>query len=208
MATIQHSAIADADRHEAKGASSASSGQVLVANGDGTTTFRKLNYSDLNVKATAEGYLLDISSSNSAATQTPSAVDTPLQVVFGSASSTSNISISSTGAITFTVAGQYAIRYGFSFSGGTSGAVIFFRLLINDDPLEPVHRVAPSTNEITEFCETFFYDASAGDVLTFQISSDSSGAGIGGLAQASPNVSGWSSTPTAEVSIYKFSGIQ
>jgi hypothetical protein len=208
MAQIQHSAISDSDRHEAKGASTAAINQALFANGDGTTTFRKINYSDLNVKPTTKGYLLEINSSNTSATQTPGATDTELQVVFGSGTSTSNVAISSSGAITFSTAGQYAVRYGLAFSGGTSGAVLFFRLLVNGNPLEPTHRVAPSANEITEFCETFLYDAAAGDILTFQISSDSAGAGVGGLAQASPNASGWSSTPTAEVSIYKFSGIQ
>lgn len=37
---VQHANIADADRHEAKGASSASNNQVLTADGDGTTSFR------------------------------------------------------------------------------------------------------------------------------------------------------------------------
>lgn len=37
--TVQHVNIVDGDRHEAKGADSASNGQFLMANGDGTTTF-------------------------------------------------------------------------------------------------------------------------------------------------------------------------
>lgn len=37
---IQHSNIADADRHEAKGASTATLGQVLRSDGDGTTSFK------------------------------------------------------------------------------------------------------------------------------------------------------------------------
>lgn len=47
MANIQHSAIGDADRHEAKGASSAVSGSYLRGNGDGTTTFQLIPYSEL-----------------------------------------------------------------------------------------------------------------------------------------------------------------
>lgn len=47
MADVQHSTIADADRHEAKGASSASSGTYCRANGDGTTTFQAIPYSEV-----------------------------------------------------------------------------------------------------------------------------------------------------------------
>lgn len=43
MATnIEHKDIVDVDRHEPKGASSASLGQVLSSNGDGTTSFTDL----------------------------------------------------------------------------------------------------------------------------------------------------------------------
>lgn len=45
--SIQHSAIADADRHEPKGASTASNRQVLTAKGDGTTEFANTSYNDL-----------------------------------------------------------------------------------------------------------------------------------------------------------------
>lgn len=47
MANIQHSAISDADRHEPKGASSASTGQTIISNGDGTTSFGNYAYDDL-----------------------------------------------------------------------------------------------------------------------------------------------------------------
>lgn len=208
MANIQHNTLSDPDLHECKGAVAATAGQVIVAQGNGTAIFRKLNYTDLGTKVTVFGYVPVLSSSNTSATQIPSASDTAKQVLFGSAQSTTNVSNDALGNITFNVAGQYAIRYGFSFFGGTGGAVIFFRVLINGNPIEPTHRVAPSTGEITEFCETFFIDASANDVLTFQIVSDSTGASIGGLSQAAPVASGWSSTPTAEITIYKFSGAQ
>jgi len=45
--SIQHSAIADADRHEPKGASTATTGQTIVSNGDGTTKFGSLPYSSV-----------------------------------------------------------------------------------------------------------------------------------------------------------------
>lgn len=48
MADIQHASIADADRHEPKGASTASANDVLTANGDGTTSFKSVNYGNVS----------------------------------------------------------------------------------------------------------------------------------------------------------------
>jgi len=57
MATIQHSAIADDDRHEAKGASTASNNTYLKANGDGTTSFVTLTFAALaSTPTTLAGY--------------------------------------------------------------------------------------------------------------------------------------------------------
>ena len=39
MANVEHSVIADAERHEPKGASTASDGEFLMSNGDTTTQF-------------------------------------------------------------------------------------------------------------------------------------------------------------------------
>lgn len=205
--SIEHASIADADRHEAKGASTATNGQVAFANGDGTTTFRKINYSDLGTKPTASGYQFLLTGTDTSATQIPSTSNTALQIKFGPTQTTTNVTVGSDGGITFNVTGDYAVRYGLAFSGGTGGSVLFFRVLINGSPLEPTHRVAPSEGEITEFSETLFINATANDKLTIEISSDSSGAAIGGLTQASPGTSGWSATPTADISVYKFKGV-
>lgn len=57
MATILHASIADADRHEAKGASTAAANSYLKANGDGTTSFTPLTFTSLsNPPTTLEGY--------------------------------------------------------------------------------------------------------------------------------------------------------
>lgn len=47
MANVQHASIGDADRHEAKGASTAASGTYCRGNGDGTTTFANIHYSEV-----------------------------------------------------------------------------------------------------------------------------------------------------------------
>lgn len=50
--STQHSAIADGDRHEVKGASSATANTVCTSNGDGTTKFAVYDYSNLSGKPT------------------------------------------------------------------------------------------------------------------------------------------------------------
>lgn len=44
----EHVNIEDSQRHEPKGASTASAGQVIKSNGDGTTTFGQVAYSELS----------------------------------------------------------------------------------------------------------------------------------------------------------------
>lgn len=208
MATILHKDITDADRHEVKGASTAAAGTALFFNGDGTTTPRKIHYSDLDTGPTVGGYKSLINQSSSAATQVPGASNTALQISFGSGASTPDVVLSAGGSVTFVTAGDYAVRYGLSVGApGTGGSVLFFRVLINGIALEPVHRAAPATSEVYEFSETLFYTASAGDVLTVELTSDSTGSAIGGLYQKSPSTSGWSASPTAEINVLKFKGI-
>lgn len=203
----QHSTIIDSERHEVKGASTALSGTALFANGDGTTTFRTISYSDLSTFPTASGYKQELLVSSTAATQTPAAADTALQIEFGPTTSTSNVSLSTPGALTFVTSGEYIIRYGLSVSGGTAGSILYIRVLLNGISLEPTHRIQIAANNITSYNETIALSASVNDVLTVQIVYDSTGAGAGGLKQAAPTISGWSAAPTAGMSIYKFKGI-
>lgn len=47
---IEHQNIADANRHEPKGASTATTDTVLHSDGDGTTTWKFVSYDDLTDK--------------------------------------------------------------------------------------------------------------------------------------------------------------
>lgn len=47
MANVQHSALTGSDLHECKGAASAASGQVAIANGAGSAPFGVLQYTQL-----------------------------------------------------------------------------------------------------------------------------------------------------------------
>ena len=57
LADVQHKNIADADRHEPKGASTAANGTVMHANGDGTTSFHAVDFNlVINKPTTISGY--------------------------------------------------------------------------------------------------------------------------------------------------------
>lgn len=47
MANVQHSSLTGSDLHESKGAASAASGQVAIANGSGSAPFGVLSYTQL-----------------------------------------------------------------------------------------------------------------------------------------------------------------
>jgi hypothetical protein len=140
--------------------------------------------------------------------QVPSALDTPLQVTFGIAQGTvaDPVMVDASGNITFNESGIYLINGYASFGrGGVSGpaAVIAFRALIND-----VQVGATKVTEIKDADDVVPYDltipinATADDVLTWEIMRDSVGADRGGL-YAITLLGGWSNVPSATLSIYK-----
>ena len=57
---IQHKDIPDSERHDVKGASSASLRQVLTSNGDGTTSFQNLTVSHLGIQNLTVGTVLTV----------------------------------------------------------------------------------------------------------------------------------------------------
>ena len=129
---MEHKDIPDAQLHQIKGAASASSGQVPIATGSGTATFGFLNWSQVANKPTSSGYQSKLSSFSSV-NQSPSAVGTPLQIAFGPAQDTADVSISAAGVITFNTSGNYLIgiflRFGRSTSSGN--AILLNRILKN-----------------------------------------------------------------------------
>lgn len=190
---MEHKDIPDTQRHEAKGAATATAGQVLRANGDGTTSFAFLDIGGYEV--VANGF-------STAATQNPTAVDTPLQVEFGPTITTTNVTIASTGSITFNTTGRYAVTLFLRF-GRTSGAgtaILLNRLLLNGTQLLRTNAIAlTDTSATVPFSATVFINATAGDVLQLQIARDSAGINNGGLVRTVPTTLGWHHSPSASV---------
>lgn len=200
--SIQHNAIPDAQRHEAKGASTATAGQVLKANGDGSTSFVAPNtLSNINILSTLEAI--------STTTQNPVAADTPYQVVFGSGNSNTEVTVASNGVITINTAGLYLITFDLNFSraNNTGISTVISRVLINGAATNFTNAVKMDTSvniQPTNF--VLFRSFSAADVITVQIIRDSAGANDGGLYTFDPVLAGWANTPSAAVRIQKIAG--
>lgn len=130
---MEHLVIPDSQRHEAKGASTAVANTVLKANGNGTTSFGQVAYSELTGRPGFSGYQRVLTSSSSALSQNPSAVNTAMQIEFGAGATTGNATLNSAGLLTFNVAGDYQVttfmRFGRTTATGLS--IMFQRALIN-----------------------------------------------------------------------------
>ena len=141
--------------------------------------------------------------------QTPSGLDSPLQVSFGAAQGTSGdaVMIDANGLITFNQTGLYLINgYGNIERQGSSGSVTvtLFRFLVNG--------VQSSSTKGVELDSTgvmFPYEitipiniTTAGTTMSFEIMRDSSGVNNGGL-YTHTSLGGWSNVPSAEISIWQ-----
>lgn len=206
---VEHVNILDVDRHEAKGASTAALNQVLHSNGDGTTSFKALDYSSIANAPGLEGYIPVLSGASTAGSQQPVSTNTPIQVEFGINQATPEVSLSNTGTITFNEAGQYAVTFIFRFGRTTAAgsAILFNRILYNGVQTLNSNSVTMVDDAATiPFSATLFINAAAGDTMSQQIYRDSAGVNNGGLFQTVPNLAGWNTSPTATVIVAKYTG--
>lgn len=205
---MEHKDIPDAQLHQIKGAASASSGQVPIATGSGTTAFGFLDWTQVANKPTSSGYQAKLSAFSSV-NQNPSAVDAPLQITFGSAQTTADVSISAAGVITFNTSGNYLIdiflRFGRSTSSGN--AILLNRILKNGAQILNSNGVILSAaTQTIPFSAAIPLTMSAGDTITMQVARDSAGTNDGGLFVVSPTIAGWNIVPSATVVVNKFVG--
>jgi hypothetical protein len=199
---VQHDAIVDAERHEAKHADAASNGQVLKANGDTTTSF--VTPSTLNniVRTT-------VLENSDTTTQTPAAKDTPLQVVFGAATSNADITLAAGGTVTFNTAAVYDIdiKLQVNRTAAAGNALVVARLLVNDVAVAPVYYVALADlagNFPLQIKLTRAFAAT--NTLKVQIMQDNAGLAQGTLTSFNPNLAGWDNVPSAYIKIVKVAG--
>ena len=205
---MEHKDIPDAQLHQIKGAVSASSGQVPIATGSGTAVFGFLDWTQVANKPTSSGYQSKLSAFSSV-NQNPSAVDTPLQITFGPAQATADVSISAAGVITFNTSGNYLIdiflRFGRSTS--TGNAILLNRILKNGAQILNSNGVILSAaTQTIPFSAAIPLTMAAGDTITMEVARDSAGTNDGGLFVVSPTIAGWNIVPSATVFVNKFVG--
>jgi hypothetical protein len=199
---VQHDAIVDAERHEAKHADAATAGQVLKANGGGVTSFvTPSTLTNIVYTQVLEG--IDTTA------QTPGAPDVPLQVTFGGATSNADITLSALGLITFNTAGVYKISIHLHFGRAAAAGITNFlaRLLVNGTAISPTYYVVVENEEaVIPFDMEFTRAFSATNTLALQIMQDSAGLSAGGLVTFNPTAAGWADVPSAYVRIQKMAG--
>lgn len=205
---MEHVNIPDSQRHEVKGASTAALNTVLHSDGDGTTTFKFVDYSNIANVPVIDGYDF-VLSSFSGANQQPASVDTPLQVTFGSAQTTTDVNLASNGTVTFNTAGNYIVTFFLRFgrTGGAGTSVILNRILLNGLQGLNTNTCSFDNTSITiPFSATLGFNVTPGTTLAMEIMRDSSGNNSGGLLATTPILSGWNISPSATIIVSKFSG--
>lgn len=204
--SIQHSVIADADRHQPKGASTATARQVLLSNGDGTTKFDSVAFSELTGRPTVTISAAVISSASTGASQNPSGANSNTAVVFGPAVSTADVSLATTGLLTFVTGGTYLVQADLNFGrdAGTSPSILYVRVLKNGVAYgNPVELRMSEVVTRRTLSLILVVPASAADTLQFQFVTDSAGDGGGGLRQDTPSAAGWAVVPCAKLTVSK-----
>lgn len=199
---IEHKNIPDAERHEPKGASTATLNQIQKANGDGTTSWVTPSTMPLIT-------LSPMPQITSLSVQNPTALDTPYQVTFGSGGGNDYFTVASNGVITFDETGLYTgeVVLNVGRTNNTGIAIVVARILHNDLPSGITQGVKiDASTDTSQIRFPLLGHFLQGDALKVQIMRDSGGANDGGLIPIDPVAAGWATAPSASVRLAKVLG--
>ena len=134
--------------------------------------------------------------------QAPTAVDTPLQLVFGAAqkSASDPVMINAAGLVTFNTAGNYAVRVKLQCgrTGATGTSILLSRLLLGGTQIGSTACVKLTQTDATTPTESrVIMNVTAGQTLAVQIMRDSAGSNFGGVYQQTATVTAWGTAPSA-----------
>lgn len=134
--------------------------------------------------------------------QAPSAVDTPLQLTFGSAqnSAANPVMINSAGLVTFNTAGNYSVRVKLQCgrTGATGTSILLSRLLLGGSQAGSSACVKLTQTDATTPTESrVVINATAGQTFAVQIMRDSTGSNFGGVYPQVATVTAWGTAPSA-----------
>lgn len=138
----------------------------------------------------------------STASQAPTAVDTPLQLEFGTAqkSGSDPVMINAAGLVTFNSAGNYAVRLKLQNgrTGATGTSILLSRLLVNGVQVGSAAAVKMTQTDATTPTESrVVINAAAGQTFVAQIMRDSAGSNFGGVYPQAATVAAWGTAPSA-----------
>ena len=147
-----------------------------------------------------------ITSSSVAAAQTPVALDTPLQIEFGPATLTPEMDLSAAGAFTCNEAGNYRfdLLLHFGRAANPGSAIVYFNILVNGVPVGATELLTVMDNTvIIPLSQVIVETLAVNDVVTFEITRDSTGTNDGGLVQYQPALIGRPVAETAAIIVDK-----
>jgi len=201
---------ADPQIHEPKGVASAATGTVYTANGVGSGSWAALPTADPRFDPSELVVETLISAQSVAASQEPSAVDTPIQLEFGPAINTGSddIQLLADGTLQVNVAGTYHIdivgQYGRTSGAGTS--IILVRSLVNGTQVSAASIAAKidDADTLMPYETRSWATLPAGTLLTYELVRDSAGNNSGGLFRTAPTLGGWAPAPSISITVTRF----
>lgn len=145
---------------------------------------------------------VEVLRSASIVAQAPTAVDTPLQLVFGAAqgSASDPVMINAAGLVTFNIAGNYAVRVKLQCgrTGATGTSILLSRLVLGGAQVGSAACVKlTQTDATTPTDSRVVMNATAGQTLAIQIMRDSAGSNFGGVYPQVATVTAWGVAPSA-----------
>ena len=141
--------------------------------------------------------------------QSPVALDTPLQVNFGAASSNAFIDLDAAGNITFLQVGVYevSIRVALGRTTNPGAAILLARATLNGSQIgNSFHANLPDQDTNIPLSVQTNITASVNDVFAVQIMRSSAGVNAGGLFTQA-GTAGWNNSPSAQATVTRVTGV-
>lgn len=222
MSNVDHRTLTSSDVHEPKNITNSvisDTGKVITASSsiDGTSEFRLLTPDDLDTSGgvtNIASHLIStrvLEGSSIAATQSPSAVDTPIQIEFGSATGTVSdpVMMDSLGTITINEAGLYLVKTSLQVgrTSATGVSVIYLKVDINGTQAGRSLVVKLDNADSSAIVEDdSLVVLPAGAEIKYYLMRDSAGSNYGGLFKFTPTTLGatWNVAPSAYIRIERY----
>lgn len=201
----EHRTLTGDSLHEPKGADTATVGQVYTADGLGSGSWGSVpvDPSGITIERLLDGTSL-------AASQSPTSVDTPIQLEFGAAQGTGGdpVSLSAAGLLTFNEAGTYRLKISFAYgrTGGAGVSELYFRALVNGTQAgQSIHAKVTDADVYIPFSDEAWLTVPAGITVSYELMRDSSGNNSGGVYSGSPTPLDWNPNPCAAIRVERWS---